>query len=227
MRFDDLIRRPAKKQRPLTYTESLNARLKQELASKPTPKFTALEWAIMEGGGSLELPKDQWVADISNGAKQEVGGDLISLVQTAYSNTPQGSFVNSIKDVVPSDWNVIDFDADPDVDSCVFYRGPRANEPWIGHKIQGLGHDGTRPSKDKAINKINELLRLPGWWIESSDAMRAVLKKYNAPAVTDVKVLKKLFNDPNLTMVDADTYTRTLQGGGKVSETVFGNPRVK
>jgi hypothetical protein len=227
MRFNDLIKRPAKPQRPLTYTESLQAKLRQELSVKPSPKFTALEWAIMEGGGSLELPKDQWVADISNSAKQEVGGDLIGLVQTAYSNTPQGSFVNSIKDVVPSDWNVIDFDADPDIDSCVFYRGPRSNESWIGHKIQGLGHDGSRASKDKAINKINELLRLPGWWIESSDAMRAVLKKYNAPVVTNVEVLKTLFNDPNLTMIDSDTYTRKLPNGGKVSETVFGNPKVK
>lgn len=227
MRFDDLINRPAKPQRPLTYTESLQAKLATQMAVKPAPKFTALEWAIMEGGGSLELPKNQWVADISNADKHEVGGDLVSLVQTAYGTTSQGSFVNSIKDVVPSDWNIIDFDADPDVDSCVFYRGPRANETWVGHKIQGLGHDGTRPSKDKAIQKINELIRLPGWWLESSDAMRAVLKKYNAPAVTDVQLLQKLFNDPNLKMIDQDTYTRQLQGVGAITETVFGNPRVK
>lgn len=54
MRFNDLIKRPAKPQRPLTYTESLQAKLRQELSVKPAPKFTALEWAVMEGGGSLE-----------------------------------------------------------------------------------------------------------------------------------------------------------------------------
>ena len=54
MRFDDLIRRPAKKQKPLNYTESLQAKLASEMAVKPAPKFTALEWSIMEGGGSLE-----------------------------------------------------------------------------------------------------------------------------------------------------------------------------
>lgn len=54
MRFDDLTKRPAKVQRPLTYTESLQAKLKQEMAVKPAPRFTALEYAIMEGGGSLE-----------------------------------------------------------------------------------------------------------------------------------------------------------------------------
>jgi hypothetical protein len=54
MRFDDLIKTPAKPQRPLTYTESLQAKLDVEMSAKPTPKFTAVEWAIMEGGGSLE-----------------------------------------------------------------------------------------------------------------------------------------------------------------------------
>jgi hypothetical protein len=172
----------------------------------------------------FNLPKNQWVVDISNDAKQEVGGDLVKLVQTAYSNTPQGSFVNSIKDVVPSEWNIIDFDQDPDVDSCVFYRGPRGGENWQGNKIQGLGHDGTRPSKDKSIGMIHNLLSKRGWWIESSDAMRAVLKKLNVPAVTDVDLLKRLFNDPDLVMLDQDTYKRKLPNGGEVTETVFGNP---
>lgn len=54
MRFDDLIRRPAKQQKPLTYTESLQAKLKQELDAKPAPKFTALEYAMMEGGHCLD-----------------------------------------------------------------------------------------------------------------------------------------------------------------------------
>ena len=54
MRFDDLIKKTAKPQRPLTYTESLQAKLAAEMSIKPAPKFTAVEWAIMEGGGSLE-----------------------------------------------------------------------------------------------------------------------------------------------------------------------------
>jgi hypothetical protein len=174
----------------------------------------------------LEIPKNQWVVDISNVDKEEVGNDLIGLVQTAYSNTPQGSFVNSIKDVIPSDWNIIDWDQDPDVDACVFYRGPRSNEHWTGYKIQGIGHDGAQPSKQKAIQKVTELLGRNGIWIESSDAMRAVLKKLNVPAITDVDTLQQLFNDPNLKMIDADTYTRAI-GSGNVTETVFGRPHIK
>lgn len=206
---------------------------------KPKPKFTAIELALMEGGHSLdkpkkytflrelELPKSQWLADISNADKQEVSGDLIGLVQAAYGDTPQGSFVNSIKDVIPSDWSIIDFDEDPDVDACVFYRGPRRGEHWHGYKIQGIGHDGSRVSKDHAIAKVQGLLLTPGWWIESSDAMRATLMKINLHPVTDVKLLQRLFNDPYLNMIDKITYTRKLTSGDVVTETVFGHPKVK
>lgn len=73
MRFDDLIKRPAKPQRPLTYTESLEAKLKQELSAKPSPKFTALEWAVMEGGGSLE--ELQQTENFADGRNPQDKGD--------------------------------------------------------------------------------------------------------------------------------------------------------
>jgi hypothetical protein len=175
----------------------------------------------------FELPKNSWELLISTADKSEVGDDLVSLVQTAYSKTPQGSFINSLKDVIPSDWNVIDWDQDPDVDACVFYRKSRAGETWTGYKIQGLGHDGARTSKDKAISKITQMLTNQGVWLESSDAMRAVLKKLNVPSVTDLNTLQRLFNDPHLEKVDDDTYDRRLPDGKVIRETVFGNPTLK
>jgi ribosomal protein S18 acetylase RimI-like enzyme len=174
----------------------------------------------------FELPKNRWELIVSNDDKQELGTDLVSLVRQAYSSTPQGSFVNSIKDVIPSDWNVIDWDKDPDVDSCVFYRKNRGNENWQGYKIQGLGHDGTRTSKDKALNKISSLLLRDGVWIESSDAMRHILLKLNLAPIKDEQFLQQLFNDPNLRMISNDTYVRVLADGTKVTETVFGNPKL-
>lgn len=173
------------------------------------------------------LPKNKWEIIISNADKEDVGDDLVGLVQQAYNNTPDGSFVNSIRDVIPSDWNVIDWDSDPDVDATVFFRKNRPGESWTGYKIQGIGHDGTRTSKDKALGKIQELLNKQGWWIESSDAMRAVLLKYNAPIISDESFLKQLFNDNNLHMIDRNTYRRRLATGKIISETVFGNPVLK
>lgn len=173
----------------------------------------------------VSLPKNLWELVVSNADKQELGDNLIDLVNNAYGSTAHGSFVTSIKDVIPSDWNVIDWDADPDVDACVFYRGPRANEHWVGYKIQGIGHDGQKQSKDRVINKVTQLLNKPGFWIESSDAMRATLKRLPVPMVDSEHLLKFLFNDPNLKMVDHGTYQRKLHTGMAI-ETVFGNPRI-
>lgn len=173
------------------------------------------------------IPKHSWELIISNSEKHELSNDLIDLVQHAYSNTPHGSFVNSIKDVIPSDWNIYDWDSEPGIDATVFYRQQRANENWIGNKIQGLGHDGKRHSKDAAIKKINNLLQQSGWWIESSDAMRHILKKLDAPLVTDKELLQQLFPHSELRMISNDTYTRKLGDGSEVTETVFGNPVLK
>lgn len=175
----------------------------------------------------VELTKNQWELIISSSDKNELGKELIDLVHNAYSKTPQGSFINSIKDVIPSDWNIIDWDNDPDVDACVFYRTDRDNESWNGRKIQGIGHDGTRTSKDKAINKVRNLLEKNGVWIESSHAMRHVLQKLDAPTIKDHKFLQALFNDQNLYMIDDITYERTLPNGEVIQETVFGKPTLK
>lgn len=174
----------------------------------------------------LQLPKNQWELIISTADKHEASEELINLVSAAYANTQHGSFVKSVHDVISSDWLVIDCDDDPDVDAAIFYRGPRGNESWSGNKIQGLGHDGSRVSKDASIKKIQKLLNQPGWWIESSDAMRQVLLKIGAPIVNDEKLLQRIFNDPKLRMVDQHTYTRSIPAG-TITETVFGHPTVR
>jgi hypothetical protein len=172
----------------------------------------------------LTLPKNKWEVLISAADKQEVGHELVGLVQAAYAKTSMGSFVNDIKDVLPSDWQVLDWDHKPDVDSAIFYRSNRPGETWIGNKIQGIGHDGSQISKTKAIQKVRNLLDQRGWWVESSDAMRHVLRKSGISAIADEDFLKRLMNDPNLRMIDQYTYTRILPGGTEVTETVFGKP---
>jgi hypothetical protein len=54
MRFDDLIKKPAKPQRPLTYNESLEVKLKAQLSTKTASKFTPIEYAMIEDGHRLE-----------------------------------------------------------------------------------------------------------------------------------------------------------------------------
>ena len=95
-----------------------------------------------------EFPKNKWEIVSSNPVKKIEGKTLIELVDTAYKSTPLGSFVKTIQDVVKSDWLVIDYNEEAGVDACIFYREPRTNENWVGKKIQGIGHDGVKDSKN-------------------------------------------------------------------------------
>lgn len=172
----------------------------------------------------LQLPKNKWVSITTSEAKAEIGGELVNLVKNAYSDTVHGSFVTSVSDVMPSDWLVLSWDKEPEVDAAIFYRKARSGETWHGCKIQGIGHDGTTKSKRYALNQIHRLLNKQGWWLESSHAMSRILKGSDMPSVTDVDLLQQLFNDPQLKMISRDTYTRILQSGLSISETVFGHP---
>lgn len=102
--------------------------------------------------------KNKWELLLANTKKKLEGKNLIELVNTAYSNTPLGSFVKTIKDVIKSHWFVIDLDEEEGLDACVFYREPKVNENWIGRKIQGIGNDGDQMAKKIVIEKLINLL---------------------------------------------------------------------
>lgn len=175
----------------------------------------------------IDLTKNQWETILSTADKEEIGDDLVQLVQTAYSKTDMGSFINSIQDVLPSDWKVLNWDKDPSVDCALFYRGPRGTETWSGFKIQGLGHDGRKESKSRAIQKIISLLQKSSYWIECNGVLRNILKSSGVNFITDEKLLQRLFNDPNLKMISDDSYVRTLPSGEQIEESVAGNPVIK
>jgi len=175
----------------------------------------------------LVIPKGRWHLLLSVQDKTEAAPVLIDLVQQAYSGSKLGSFIKDQSDVIPSDWQVIDWDQDPDIDACIFWRGPRSGESWTGRKIQGLGHDGRPDSRRRAVDQMLVLLGRPGTWIESSDALRHVLDKNRARTEQDADLLRKLFPGSDLRMKDATTYTRKLSDGSKVTETVFGYPVIK
>lgn len=174
----------------------------------------------------IDLKKNKWELLSSLDDKKEFSPELINLVQTAYASTTMGSFVNNQKDVIPSDWVVLDWDKEDDLDVLIFYRKERSNEPWKGFKIQGIGHDGQKESKKKVIQQVQKLLMKNGWWIEASDAMEAILKKSNVPVVTNETTLQRLFNDKSLRIVSDIEYERTLKDGTKIRESVFGKPKL-
>lgn len=170
----------------------------------------------------------QWELIDSSNDKERWGNDLIQLVQNAYKNTNLGSFVNSLHDVKRSDWLVLDWDDCNQPDSAIFYRKSLPNENWIGFKIQGIGYDNHLKSKQSAIEKVKQQLLKDGWWIESSHAMAKTLGKIGAPPVKDEKLLRAIFPNSNLKMLDqTGMYERSLDGGRVIQEHIFGKPQIK
>jgi hypothetical protein len=127
-----------------------------------------------------------------------------------------------------SDWHSIDYDKNPDVDATIFYRKARGSEPWNGLKIQGIGHNGDRPSIDLLLKRLKSLLNKSGVWVEASDALEHVLYKMGVPYVEDEEYARKIFPNSDLKMKgDRGKYTRKIAGGKVIKETIFGKPKLK
>jgi hypothetical protein len=180
---------------------------------------------------TYKLPKYNWTLLVTTTAKSRLSANFINLVQRAYEKTSQGSFVNSMSDVVASNWIAYDWDKDPEADSVLFFRLARPNDPWKGYKIQGIGHDTQKVSIDKVLTKVREQLKKPGWWIEASDAMEYILYKDKmVPVITDEFVAQRLFPNTNLkmlnTMMAPGRYSRKA-GSMTIRETCFGRPEFR
>lgn len=179
----------------------------------------------------IKFNKNSWKLVVTDTAKTRLAPNFINLVQTAYAKTPEGSFVNTVKDVIPSNWIGIDWDKDPEADAVIFYRKNRPNEPWVGQKIQGIGHDAQRISIDKVIDKMKFYLKKDGWWVEASDALEHILYKDSSiPYIGSGLYASMIFPKTNLKMLNdrlkPGRYERTVSGH-KIKETIFGKPKLK
>jgi len=153
----------------------------------------------------------------------KISDNVIDLIQTAYAKTSDGSFVNSKSDIARSYfWTAISWDELPDADAIIFGR----KSPQ-GIKIQGIGHDGQKQSREFVIKRLVKLLNTTGYWVEASDAMEHVLYKNSVPYISDENKAQKVFPNSNLTMIgDKGKYQRRLENGKKIKETIFGKPKI-
>ena len=151
-----------------------------------------------------------------------ISSDVIDLIQTAYKNT-KGSYVNSKKDINRSVfWDVIDVDGEFDADAVIFGR----KSPF-GIKIQGIGHDGEQKSKKVVIAKIVKLLNTSGYWIEASDALENVLYKSGTNYIKSEKIAQSILPNSELKITgNKGQYTRKLETGQTITETIFGKPNI-
>jgi len=166
-----------------------------------------------------KVVKNRWEHLLTK-EKSEYSDDLVTLVDTAYKHTSLGSFVKIVSDVKNSEWLVLDYNNNPELDIAIFYRKPRASESWKGFKIQGIGHDGTAESKKKLMDRLTQVLAMKGYWIEASDAMESALRKRGVRIEKDNQ--EKVFS--SIVKVHPDgSYDRKIDGSVH-KETIFGHP---
>jgi len=174
-------------------------------------------------------PKDEWI-QIN---PEKYSNELIELVKTAYQKAPMGSFVNTKRDLVGSDWKAINLSKDENINATIFYREARSNEPFTNKKIRGIGHDGSSDSINTVLNKLKEMLTSGEYWVEASDALEHILYKLNVPFVRSEVNARRTFPGRKLRFIKKksdpeDFYSgryKRYEGGREIIETIFGKPK--
>ena len=178
-------------------------------------------------------PKNKWVR-LSLHDKDYLKDELFAIVHNAYS--PIGGHVRIINpDSVITDknlvyWTATDIDYDPEADIVIFCKKTK-----FGNKVSGWGHDGEKNSKQKLIQKLSELLKKPGYFVEISGKAAEQLDKLNVPFINNNDQVQMLFPNSEIIwygknpekMFDyfAGFYRRTLENGEETDvEIVLGNP---
>jgi hypothetical protein len=168
-----------------------------------------------------ELPKNKWV-ELSSDEKAEYAKDIFDLISTAYA--PIGGNLNykSAADVLGSesdaDYEVINIDDDAEPEALISFK-----EKESGKKLTALGHDGSSEAKSESLNRMANLLKKQGYYLEVSGKLQDILLAKGAPIVKDKELIQKILKGKKLEFNEDGTYQRFI-GGEKHTKTLLGKP---
>jgi hypothetical protein len=122
--------------------------------------------------------------------------------------------------------NVISFDNFFNYYNCSYlYNDKAVIMYWVhdyGNKIGTLFTDFSQEGKELLYNKLEELLKKPGWFVELSGALEHVMQnKRGLKNITDKSVLNKIL--PGLKYNEDGSYDREINGEIHTKK-LFGNP---
>lgn len=138
--------------------------------------------------------KGKWTdinkSDLEDSENIDLSYELYDLIATAYAAIG-GHFDYKSPEDLPGDndnWTAVDVDGDDAPDALRIGKTKSS-----GHKLTGMGHDGTKPGKDAYISKTAELLHTKGHYAEMSKGIgHIMLKYYQVPAVEDEETVRKV-----------------------------------
>jgi hypothetical protein len=169
----------------------------------------------------MSMPTKKWVDIDLMKIDDEVGENIWKMYIDTY--LPQGM------DLSAEDWKemqrkykaswLIDIDKDKDPDAFIIYQQTK----W-GNKISLLGTAGNRDAKKALINKLFDLLKGRGWYIEASMKMEDILRKSSINVVKDNKVIMDMISGASV--LGDGYYERPLSKVNKVIvKRIYGNPK--
>lgn len=189
---------------------------------------------LNEGSGEIFKPQrgEQIEFDIHN--YPELAEEFYDLIAIAYQELGGFAKISKPSDILNDpDWNYwggIDIHKSPDFD--IIFFGKRTK---FGMKYVGVGHDGSREAKGTFLNKQSITLQKLGYYVEVSGKIANILiKKYNAPIVTNQKDVEKVLgipvewigqNNDDLDSVGNSWYRRKI-GASYYNKIMLGRPNI-
>lgn len=168
------------------------------------------------------LPKNQWVT-LTKKELTDEKEEIFKLIDDAYAQIGGHPNYKSPDNVDGSqggsNYEVIDFDEDPDIDAVSVSKSLPS-----GVKYVATGHDGTKTGRSKVVNHKADNLRKSGYYIEVSGKIKDILIAKGVPIVTDPEVIKRVLKGKEIELNADGSYQRRI-GGDLHTKVLLGNPK--
>jgi len=173
-----------------------------------------------------QKPKEWHSVELST-LDQETKNKLWSM----YESTHKGQGLDNYKHIDQLDkkykllW-LIDVDQDKWPDAFIIYK----DMPNNNKKISLLGSDGSETAKRVLKDKLYELLKTKGWYIEGSKKIDTMLTHKGFPFVDNLEDVKKIIHETkssNIIWKGNGYYERDLTNTNiRIIKRIYGNPNV-
>jgi len=166
----------------------------------------------------IHLPKNTWTSVSADDLSETQMQEIWSLFKRTYFSI--GMHISSLEELFLKCPHLIILDNDGDQIINAFIAMTKTK--W-GYKLNALGHDGTRLSKDAIINKHYELLTTSGYFAALSEKMESVMRDRGLENVKDSRVLYSIFGD-KIEVVEDGYYMKYVDLVGLKRKCIFGLP---
>ena len=150
--------------------------------------------------------KNQFV-QLSNKDLTDLGEEIINLINNAYKYIGGHFELRKPEDLLSTDltyWIGNDNDEDPNSDVVI-----GGKDTTFGTKLTTIGQDGTSQSKVEAIEKLRNLLRTKGFYVEADLNLAS---KIGLPPITDEDTIKNIIGKSDIVFNDDGSYQRDIKG---------------